>query len=210
MSTLHHPGFARARQALVVLLCGTSAWAAQVPVDETKIPPAAAVQVDFDRDIRPLLERSCLKCHGPERPKGRFRLDTRSAALKGGENGIDILPGQGSKSPLIHYVAGLVPDLEMPPKGKAEPLSRDEIALLRAWIDQGANWGTAGAEPTVQVVATPTVGWTTVRGMSVFFVSIIGVRKAGMVARRSLRSRKSSMTIPGCIWKDAPSATITG
>ncbi|MDB6032515.1 MAG: Planctomycete cytochrome [Verrucomicrobiales bacterium] len=147
-----------------MLLCGTSAWAVQVRVDGSKLPPAAPVQVDFDRDILPLFERSCFKCHGPERPKGKFRLDQRAAALKGGENGVDILPGQGSKSPLVHYVAGLVPDMEMPPKGKGEPLTPEQIALLRAWIDQGANWGTTRTEPQTQVVATPTVGWTTVRG----------------------------------------------
>jgi hypothetical protein len=84
-------------------------------VDETKLPPAAAVKVDFDRDIKPIFEGVCFKCHSAERPKSKFSLASRETALKGGENGIDIISGQSAKSPLIHYVARLVEDMEMPP-----------------------------------------------------------------------------------------------
>src|SRR5262245_42648598 len=82
------------------------------PVDISKLPPPAQGTVDFVKDIKPLLEHSCLKCHEPEKSKGKLRLDTRELALKGGENGPDILPGQSSKSPLIHFTAGLVEDSE--------------------------------------------------------------------------------------------------
>src|SRR5207302_234797 len=84
--------------------------------------------------IQPILEKSCWRCHGPERPKSHFRLDNRESALKGGENGLDIIPGNSAKSPLIHFVARLVPDMEMPPPGKGPPLTPDQIGLLRAWI----------------------------------------------------------------------------
>src|SRR5215470_1490357 len=77
-------------------------------VDISKLPPAATAPVDFARDIKPLFESSCLKCHGAERPKGGFRLDTREHALKGGEDGVTIVPGDSLKSPLIHFVARLV------------------------------------------------------------------------------------------------------
>jgi hypothetical protein len=137
---------------------------AKAQVDISKLPPPSTNQVDFIRDIKPIFERSCLRCHGPERPKSKYRLDTRESALKGGEeNTDDIVPGRSAESRLIHYVARLVPDLEMPPKGKGDPLTTAEISLLRAWIDQGAIW-----EPMTssgpQVVVAPTVGGVVVSG----------------------------------------------
>ena len=133
-------------------------------VDESKLPPPSTNQIEFARDIKPIFEASCLRCHGPERPKSGFRLDNRVAALKGGDNGVDILPGDSAKSPLIHFVAGLVPDMEMPPEGKGEPLAKEQIALLRAWIDQGAAWESAAPTNTFDVVISPIVGWTFVNG----------------------------------------------
>jgi mono/diheme cytochrome c family protein len=112
-------------------------------LDVSKLPPAATGAVDFGRHIQPLFEASCWKCHGSEKQKSGFRLDNRDSALAGGEHGRDILPGESSKSPLIHYVARLVEDLEMPPDGKGKPLTPDQVGLLRAWIDQGAKWDTA-------------------------------------------------------------------
>jgi mono/diheme cytochrome c family protein len=117
-------------------------------VDVSKLPPAVETNIDFARDIKPILETSCLRCHGPENPKSKFRLDNREAALKGGEEGVDILPGNSAKSPLIHYVARLVADFEMPPVGKGEKLTAEQISLLRAWIDQGLVWN--NGKPTNQ------------------------------------------------------------
>ena len=82
---------------------------ARAGVDESKLPPPAAAAVEFERDIKPILETTCWRCHGPERPKSHFRLDNRESALKGGDNGIDIIPGNSAKSPLIHNIARLVP-----------------------------------------------------------------------------------------------------
>ena len=109
-------------------------------LDPARLPPVATEPVDFARDIRPLFESACVKCHGPEKAKNDFRLDTRARAVAGGENGVDIIPGDSAKSPLVHYVARLVPDLEMPPKGKGEALTPKQVGMLRAWIDQGAKW----------------------------------------------------------------------
>src|SRR5437773_1447606 len=120
------------------------AWvsrAAAAELDPGKLPPPAQVKVEFDRDIKPVFEKTCWRCHGPERPKSHFRLDNRESALKGGDNGVDLIPGDSRKSPLVYYTARLVPDLEMPPQGKGEPLTPEQVGLLRAWIDQGANWG---------------------------------------------------------------------
>lgn len=135
------------------------------PVDLSKIPPAASGTVDFDRDIRPIFDQSCLRCHGPEKPKSGFRLDDREAAMKGGKNGVAIIPGKGEASPLIHYVSRLVEDMEMPPQGKGDPLTPQQIGLLRAWIDQGATWGTStNSADRYQVTVSPVAGFVTVKG----------------------------------------------
>jgi hypothetical protein len=94
--------------------------------------------VDFARDVQPVFARACIPCHGAQKQQSSFRLDDQAAALKGGDLGADILPGRSGDSPLIHYVAGLRPDLRMPPRGPR--LAPEEIGLLRAWIDQGARW----------------------------------------------------------------------
>jgi hypothetical protein len=110
--------------------------------------------IDFVRQIKPLLERSCAACHSGEKPRGLFRLD-RDGILKGGASGAAaIVPGHSEKSPLIDYVSGKVPESEMPPRAvrqKFPALTTDEIALLRAWIDQGAEWRTDVLLPSPQI-----------------------------------------------------------
>jgi hypothetical protein len=107
-----------------------------------ELPPAVPGAIEFDRDIHPILARSCLSCHGRQRQKGGLRLDDRAAALKGGNSGIVLKPGNAAASRLLLVVSGLDPDLKMPPGGKA-PLTAEEVGRLRAWIDQGATWGRA-------------------------------------------------------------------
>ena len=126
--------------ALLLMLWTPSMVVAAAAVDPARLPPAGTQPVDFARDIKPLFDSACVKCHGPEKSKNGFRLDTRARALAGGDNGVDIIPGDSAKSPLAHFVAGLVPDMEMPPKGKGEAFTPTQIGLLRAWIDQGAKW----------------------------------------------------------------------
>jgi mono/diheme cytochrome c family protein len=122
---------------LVPLACLAASGAASPEL--AKLPVPAARPVDFVKDIQPIFEVKCAKCHGPEKQKGGYRLDDRTVALNGGdEHAPNILPGKSADSPLIHFVAGLDPDVKMPSKG--EPLSAEQIGLLRAWIDQGALW----------------------------------------------------------------------
>jgi len=151
------------RMCALTLLSATSLWAAE-PVDVSQLPPAATNKVDFARDIKPIFDTSCIRCHGPVKPKSGFRLDSREAALKGGDDGVDILPGNSAKSPLIHYTAQLVEDMEMPPTGKGDPLTPAQIALLRAWIDQGAPWGTGALSNSYFVSLSPLMGNTFVNG----------------------------------------------
>jgi hypothetical protein len=133
-------------------------------MDESKLPPPAPVKIDFAQDIKPILTNNCYKCHSGERPKSHFLLTSRDTALKGGNQGVDIIPEQSAKSPLILYVSRLVPDMEMPPEGKGTPLTTEQIRLLRAWIDQGVVWEPAQPEEATEFAASPTVGWTTVSG----------------------------------------------
>lgn len=146
------------------MLCIGCLRAQAADADISKLPPAAATQVDFVRDIRPILENNCLRCHGPEKPRSKFRLDNRDAALKGGDNGVDILPGKSATSPLIHYVCHLVADMEMPPLGKGDQLTAKQVSLLRAWIDQGAAWDTAKPTNQLELSLSPVLGGTVVSG----------------------------------------------
>jgi cytochrome c553 len=101
-------------------------------------PPIADREVDFARDVRPLLDKHCISCHGIEKQEAGLRLDQRQAAMTGGDSGKSIVPGNSAESRLIEYVAGVDPDLVMPPEGQR--LSAEEIGLLRAWIERGATW----------------------------------------------------------------------
>ena len=109
-------------------------------VDLSKLPPASTKKgLTFDTDIKPLFEKSCFKCHGSEKQKGKLRLDSLDTALKGGENGNIIEPGSSAKSKVVIAVARLGdPDEAMPPEDKGKPWDKEQVGLLRAWIDQGA------------------------------------------------------------------------
>ena len=111
-------------------------------IDTSKLPPAAQVAgVTYGKDIKPIFEKSCTKCHGAEKQKGKLRLDSLEAALKGGEDKV-VIPGDSAGSILVHNVAhvGDEDDYMPPPdnKDKIPPLTREQIGLIRAWIDQGA------------------------------------------------------------------------
>ncbi len=97
---------------------------------------------DFARDVRPILERSCFGCHGPDKQKSGYRLDVRDVALKGGESGdAAIIPHSAAKSPLIRYVSGEDEEKLMPPKKSDKPrLTSDEVETLKAWVDAGPAW----------------------------------------------------------------------
>ena len=110
-----------------------------------QLPPAASLQVDFTTHIQPILKMRCYTCHGEQLQLRKLRLDRRADAIRGGESGIPaIVPGDSANSLLIRYVAGIDPDVVMPPEG--DKLAPDEVELLRAWIDQGAAYPGDAAE----------------------------------------------------------------
>src|SRR6266566_2999978 len=111
-------------------------------VDTSKLPPASTKQgVTYAADMKPIFDKSCIKCHGAEKQKGKLRLDSLAAALKGGEDKV-VMPGDSAGSILVHNVAHLGDEDDyMPPpdnKDKIPPLTKEQIGLIRAWIDQGA------------------------------------------------------------------------
>ncbi|HEY1380580.1 MAG TPA: DUF1549 domain-containing protein, partial [Gemmataceae bacterium] len=121
-------------------LCGLMPLSAADPAPKRELPPAAAGAVEFATQVRPILEKNCLKCHGPEKQKGGLRLDSHAALLAGGNSGPAVVPGpKAAESRLLKAVAGLDPDLKMPPDGKT-PLTAAEVGTLRAWVEQGAKW----------------------------------------------------------------------
>jgi mono/diheme cytochrome c family protein len=125
------------------LLTASGAEKKSASVDVSKLPPASDKKgVTYEADIKPIFAKSCIKCHGSERQKGKLRLDSLAAALKGGEDGKVIEVGDSAKSVLVHNVAHIGDEDDyMPPpdnKDKIPPLTKEQIGLIRAWIDQGA------------------------------------------------------------------------
>src|SRR6202011_2516972 len=104
---------------------------------QTKLPPPADRKVDFEKDVHPMLAQKCYSCHGEEAQQSGLRLDKRQNALRGGDYGPVIMPGKSAESKLIFRLVNGDGGLQMPPTG---PVSGEEIGLLRAWIDQGADF----------------------------------------------------------------------
>jgi len=107
--------------------------------------------VSFTKDIQPILQNSCWKCHGEAMQLSKLDLRTFEGALKGGEKGASIVPGKAEDSRLYRRVAGLERPA-MPMDGK---LTGDQISTIKAWIDQGAHWdvGAEAKAPSVDPAA---------------------------------------------------------
>jgi ankyrin repeat protein len=105
---------------------------------EHELPPPASVKIDFDVHVKPILARNCYSCHGSKVQQSGLRLDKRQNALRGGDYGPVILTGRSAESKLIRRIVNGDGGLQMPPAG---PLTAEEIGILRAWIDQGADFG---------------------------------------------------------------------
>jgi mono/diheme cytochrome c family protein len=155
--------------SVMAAVASAASLAGAAAVDLSKLPPVAKQDgVTFDKDIKPLFESSCLRCHGAERPKGGIRLDSQESVLKGGKEGKIVTPGNSEKSVLVVAISQINPENAMPPKPKPgkhhdgpggpggtngpapqgpgpkpmgpppKPLTPEQVGLVRAWIDQGA------------------------------------------------------------------------
>lgn len=140
------------KKNLVLSLAMLSALALVVPaaraadddqLDPSKLPPAATkTGVTYDGDIKAIFEKSCVKCHSGDKAKGKLHLDSLDGVLKGCKDGKVVVGGNVAKSPLLFAVAHIGDDSDfMPPpekKSKVPPLTKDQVGLIRAWIEQGA------------------------------------------------------------------------
>jgi hypothetical protein len=158
----------------------TLAISAFASPDLSKLPPPAKKDgVTYAKDIRPIFESSCFGCHGQQRQRGGLRLDSLESVLKGGKDGMVIVPSKSDESKLVLAVARVDEKSAMPPRGRggpgrppgatpgpgndgkapaqgegdakgpggpnrppmgppAKPLATEQVALIRAWVDQGA------------------------------------------------------------------------
>ncbi len=118
----------------LLLLAWTIAFCERVvATEDSQSQPAER----FVQRVAPLLKAKCLSCHGPDKQAGGLRLDSLQSALKGGDSGPAIVPGDAAKSLLVKAVRFDDPDLQMPPK---DQLAAKEIQALTWWINDGAVW----------------------------------------------------------------------
>lgn len=118
--------------AAVCALCAPSFTAQEVP------------KIDFVRDVQPILRQNCYGCHGPTQQMNGFRLDRRRDALRGGTLAV-IGPGNSDGSRMYLRLVGDRYGTQMPPTGALRP---EQIATIKAWIDQGAAWPDEAAGET--------------------------------------------------------------
>jgi len=118
----------------------------------------AATAIDFAKDIQPILRERCVECHGPAQQMNGLRLDRRRDVLPNrvGANGAPVVPGNSAASRVYQRISGTRAGRQMPPTG---PLSAEQINIIKAWIDGGAEWPDDVAGPksttTVNVGFTP-------------------------------------------------------
>lgn len=122
---------------------------------------AHAQTVDYAKQIAPLLEQYCVDCHSADDADGELALDTFAALMKGGEEGVAVLPGKAAESLLVKFLegrSGRGGKNEFMPPGKRDKLKPEEIALIKAWIDSGAKGPlVAEAKPMPKEVVTPKI-----------------------------------------------------
>ena len=105
----------------------------------TLVLPAAANEpkVDYLKQIKPILAEKCYACHGTLRQQAGLRLETQALMLNGGDSGPAIVPGNAKESLLLQRILAKL-DERMPPKAQGSPLTKEQIRLVRLWINQGA------------------------------------------------------------------------
>lgn len=153
MSDLHMSGtIKRYWKGLAAVAIASAAICAGMAMPLTAAEKAEKA-VDFNKDIKPILAQNCVKCHkldprNPRGPAGGLRLDDKTAAMKGGKAGNDIVPGKSEDSLVFKLLTAPVKNgdheigaMPKPMRGKEfQPIAKEKIELIKAWIDQGAKW----------------------------------------------------------------------
>jgi cytochrome c len=102
------------------------------------LPPSSvwAAEIDFEKQVAPILTANCLKCHNSTKTRAGLNLSTREKALKGSDAGEVLVPGKPEESLLLQRAA----DGSMPPEADGRRLSKEEVDVLTAWVKAGAKW----------------------------------------------------------------------
>ena len=117
---------------------------------------ARADDVEYNRDVRPILAENCFKCHGPAAKKGGFRLDVREDAVKPAKSGAaPIVVGKPAESELVKRIFTDDAETRMPPANSHKTLKVNEKELLKRWIAEGANYQKHWAFEPVVVKTRP-------------------------------------------------------
>lgn len=156
---LHAARRCRRPQPPAVLL--VRVWAALVLVGTLTTLPAALAEgeagaVDFARDVKPMLAKRCVACHGPGTQEAGLRLDDQANATRELPSGARaIVPGNAAASEMLARISSTDPDTQMPPEGPR--LSAEQIDMIRRWIDAGAEWQEHWAFRRLERPAVPKV-----------------------------------------------------
>ncbi len=140
-SNFWHPSFCNAVQIVLLIVVASASspifgQSSAVPSDDTIDAPISADEVKhFETAIRPALIEHCIKCHGDAKQEGGLRLDSRDAALKGGDSGSAVVPGDIEQSLILSALNHQ--DFEMPPGKK---LDERTIREFTTWVAHGAHW----------------------------------------------------------------------
>jgi Planctomycete cytochrome C/Leucine Rich repeat len=152
------------------------------------LPALVRADVDFAKDVKPILESTCIRCHGPEKVKGKLRLDTREGFVKGSENGPIFVAGKADESKMYKLVnQPKSSEDRMPNEG--EPLTKAQIEIIQKWINEGAKWPdglvlkatVAGAAPTTSVIPKDNPGLPISEAEK---AALLKLNTAGVLAQR--------------------------
>ena len=105
-------------------------------------PAMSPSNVDFNRQIRPILSESCYQCHGPDQNKRKadLRLDLREGLFRSADGTTIVVPGKPDESELLERITSDDPELRMPPPKSGARLTAEQIDLIKRWIAEGAEW----------------------------------------------------------------------
>jgi mono/diheme cytochrome c family protein len=148
--------FARDRRLARTCVFGILSFACAVFAAVTNNLAADDESINFANDIQTVLARRCYACHGPDVQEGSIRFDVRDTLLAEADSGeVPVIAGDSAKSELLRRITSTDESEQMPPEGKR--LSEDEVAAIRAWIDQGAKYEKHWAFQPVQAPEIPSV-----------------------------------------------------
>jgi Protein of unknown function (DUF1553)/Protein of unknown function (DUF1549)/Planctomycete cytochrome C len=164
---------------------------------------ASEPNLDFGRDVLPLLADNCFQCHGPDEKsrQGELRLDDRKGLIDRPNEAAVVLPGDAENSELIRRIIATDPSIRMPPPESKRQLTAEQVALLRKWIDTGAHWEKHWSYQLPRMVPLPTVQRTSWPVNPIDFFVLARLEEEGIVpskgASREVLIRRVTLDLTG-------------